>query len=135
MVDTLLHVAPQLDQVISQFAHWRQHRSHPAERIPQRLWEQAVALAQVLPRSRVAQHLRVSPSDLNKHIAALQDATSAASCTPPPFVEVPPPLALPAAPSTVEIELERPDGARLRLRCPETTVPVAVLVRAFVEGA
>src|SRR2546422_1140555 len=48
------------------------------------------------------------------------DSRSAPS---PPFVEVPPtPACFPATqvPLSRAIELERPDGARLRLRCPES---------------
>jgi hypothetical protein len=135
-IETPLHTDHQLDQLADQFEHWRRTRSHPSERIPQRLWEQAAALARGLPYSRVAQHVRVSPSDLKKHLAAPHDSTSAASSTPPPFVEVPPaPACFPATQAQLfmEIELERPDGARLRLRCPESTSPVTALVRAFLE--
>jgi hypothetical protein len=130
-----LHTDHQLDQLAGQFEHWRQTRSHPAERIPQRLWDQAAALARVLPYSRVAQHVRVSPSDLKKHMATQHDSRSATSPTPPPFIEVPPAPTWCPATQAMEIELERPDGARLRLRCPESTAPVAVLVRAFLEGS
>jgi hypothetical protein len=131
--DTTLHTDHQLDQLTGQFEHWRQTRSHPAERIPQRLWAQAAALARVLPYSRVAHHVRVSPSDLKKHMTTPPAAPSAATTTPPPFVEVPPaPAGSPATPA-LEIELERPDGARLRLRCPESSTPVATLVRTFLE--
>jgi hypothetical protein len=130
-----LHADHQLDQLAGQFDHWRQTRSHPSERIPQHLWDQAAALAQMLPRSRVAQHVRVSPSDLNKHIATRHDATLATPRTPPPFVAVPSAPACAPAPAAIEIDLERPDGARLHLRCPESTAPVAALVRAFLEGA
>jgi hypothetical protein len=135
-IETPLHTDHQLDQLAGQFEHWRQTRSHPSERIPQRLWDQAAALARVLPYSRVAQHVRVSPSDLKKHMAAQHTSRSAASRipTPPRFIEVPPAPAWPPATPVMEIELERPDGARLRLRCPESTSPVAALVRAFVEG-
>jgi len=133
--NTPLPTDPQLNHLAGQFAHWRQHRSHPGERIPQHLWEQAATLAQVLPRSRVAQHLRVSPSDLNKHLATLHSAGLAAPPTPPQFVEVPLTPALPPATAAMEIELERSDGARLRLRCPASALPVAALVRAFLEGA
>ena len=131
--DTTLHTDHQLDQLTGQFEHWRQTRSHPAERIPQRLWAQAAALARVLPYSRVAHHVRVSPSDLKKHMATPHDARSATSATSLPFIEVPPPPAWPLATPAMDIELERPDGTRLRLRCPEATAPVAVLVRAFLE--
>ena len=129
------HIDPQLKQVAGEFAHWRQSRSHPGERIPQHLWDQAASLARVLPRSRVAQHLRLSPSDLNQHMATRNGSRPDAPPTPARFVEVPPPPVFPPATAAMEIELERADGARLRLRCPESALPVAALVRAFLEGA
>ena len=131
-IATPLHTDHQLDQLAGQFEHWRRTRSHPSERIPQRLWKQAAALARVLPYSRVAQHVRVSPSDLKKHMATPNDSKPA---IPPRFVEVPPTPAWSSATQAMEIELERPDGARLRLRCPPSPSPVAAWVRAFVEGA
>ena len=132
-INTSLHADHQLDQLAGQFAHWRQSRSHPGERLPQHFWDHAVTLARGLPRSRVAQHLRVSPGDLNKRMATPPDLRPAAP--PTPLVEVPPTPSWPPAPPAMEIELERADGARLRLRCPEAPVSVAALVRAFVEGA
>jgi hypothetical protein len=105
-----LHVDHQLDQLAGQFEHWRQTRSPPSERLPKRLWKQAAALARVLPYSRVAQHVRVSPSDLKKHMPTPRDSTSATS---PRFVEGPPLLARSPATQVMELELERPDGARL----------------------
>ena len=48
-IDTPLHADHQLDQLAGQFEHWRQTRAHPRERIPEPLWEQAVALAGVYP--------------------------------------------------------------------------------------
>jgi hypothetical protein len=131
-IETPLHTDHQLDQLAGQFEHWRQTRSHPSERIPKRLWKQAAALAQVLPYSRVAQHVRVSPSDLKKHMATPRDSKPATS---PRFVEVPPTPAWSSATQVVEMEIERPDGARLRLRCPELTSSVAAVMRAFLEAA
>ena len=131
-VDTPLHTDHQLDQLAGQFEHWRRTRSHPSERIPKRLWKQAAALARVLPYSRVAQHVRVSPSDLKKHMTTSRASKPATS---PRFVEVPPLPAGSAATQVMEMELERPDGARLRLRCPASTASVAALVRALVEVA
>ena len=83
--NTSLHADHQLDQLAGQFEHWRQTRSHPGERIPHHLWEQAAALAQVLPYSRVAQHVRVSPSDLKKHMATLPDSRPPAPPCPHPL--------------------------------------------------
>ena len=78
-METPLPTAHQLDRVAGQFAHWRRTRSHPSERIPQRLWKQAAALAQVLPHCRVAQRLRLSPNDLKKHMVTQRDAKPTAS--------------------------------------------------------
>src|SRR6266568_4788815 len=101
-VETPLHTDHQLDQLAGQFEHWRRTRSHPAERIPQRLWKQAAALARVLPYSRVAQHVRVSPSDLKKPMAPPRDSRSAPS---PQFVEVPPtPACFPATQVPLSME-------------------------------
>jgi hypothetical protein len=133
--NTSLHADHQLDQLAGQFEHWRQNRSHHGERIPKALWDQAATLALVLPHTRVANHLRLSASDLKEHMAELHSTTSAPPSPPPPFVEVPTASILPPAAAAIEIECERPDGARLRLRCPESASPVAALVRAFLEGA
>lgn len=130
-METPLHTDHQLDQLAGQFEHWRRTRSHPAERIPTRLWKQAAALARVLPYSRVAQHVRVSPSDLKRHMAIPRDAKPSPS---PRFVEVLPTLAGSPATQGMEMELERPDGARLRLQCSESTSFVTALVQAFLEG-
>ena len=85
----VLSTDPQLDQLAGQFAHWRQNRSHPSARIPQTLWDQAAALATVIPSSRVAKQLSRSPSALKKHMVPRHP-----TCRPPTptlsFIEVPP---------------------------------------------
>ncbi len=101
-IETPLHTDHQLDQLAGQFEHWRQNRLSPRERIPQPLWDQAVALARVLPRPRVAQHLRLSSNDLKKHMAAQLEPNAAACRTTPSFVEVAPATASPQAPLTTE---------------------------------
>jgi len=131
-IETPLHTDHQLDQLAGQFEHWRQTRSHRGERIPQALWDQAVALARVLPRTRVAQHLRLSAKDLKKQMAAELEPHAAASLTAPGFVEVPPATHRPAAPPTTEIELQRKDGAQMRLHAPDTSL--TAIVRSFLEA-
>ncbi len=131
-IETPLHIDHQLDQLAGQFEHWRQTRSHRGERIPQPLWDQAVALARVLPRTRVAQHLRLSSNDLKKQMAAQLEPNAAACRTTPGFVEVPTAPVQPQAPSVTEIELQRKDGARLRLQALDTSL--ADIVRSFVEA-
>jgi len=128
-LETPLHTDHQLDQLAGQFEHWRRTRSHPSERIPKRLWKQAAALARVLPYCRVAQHLRLSPSDLKKHMATPRDSKPVIS---PRFVEVPSMPAGSSATQVMEIEVERRDGARLRVRCPESASSVTTLVQVFL---
>ena len=77
-----LSTDPQLDQLAGQFEHWRQNRSHPSERIPQALWDQAAALATAIPYSRVAKQLRLSPSDLKKQMVT-SDTSPAGHPRPP----------------------------------------------------
>ena len=132
-MDTPLHADHQLDQLSGQFEHWRQNRSHPHERIPDPLWDQAVALTATLSASRVAKHLRLRGNDLKQQIAKRQGKTAAQMPTAPGFVEVPPAPTRSQPPAATEIALERPDGARLRLVCPETPLPLAAVVRAFLE--
>jgi hypothetical protein len=131
-IETPLHTEHQLDQLAGQFEHWRQTRAHPCECIPQPLWEQAVALTTVLPYTRVAKHLRLAPTDLKKHMAAEPEQGAAVPPTPPGFVEVPPMAASLQLSSPTEVELLRPDGARLRLHAPETSL--CAIVRSFLEA-
>jgi hypothetical protein len=129
-----LHADHQLDQLAGQFEHWRQHRSPQSERIPKALGDQAATLAQGMPYTRGAKPLHLSGRDLKDHRAELYGKTSTPSSSPPPFVEVRTAPTWPPAAGAMEVELDRPDGARLRLRCTESPSPVAALVRAFWEG-
>src|SRR5262245_37501034 len=55
---TPLQAEHQLDQLAGQLEHWRQTRPQAGAHIPEPLWAQAVALAAVLPPTRVAKQLR-----------------------------------------------------------------------------
>jgi hypothetical protein len=52
--------------VAEQFERWRRTRATVQERIPSSLWDQAVALATVLPGSQMAKRLRLRLTDLKK---------------------------------------------------------------------
>jgi len=132
--NTLLHADHQLDQLAGQFEHWRQTRTRPRDRIPPALWEQAVALARVLPHSRVAQHLRLSANDLKKQMALAYPETPLPSPFPLSFVEVPTTPQGPTLPLATHVELHRADGARLCIHNAEATLSLTALVRAFLEA-
>ncbi len=131
---TPLHAEHELARVAQRFDRWRQHRPTPRPRIPQALWDQAVALTAVLPVSRVAKRLRLSTNDLKKHCGA----TTAMGAAPVPpaalgFVEVSAAAVWPLPALHTEIELQRVDGARLRMQAHELPCPITALVRTFLE--
>jgi hypothetical protein len=126
----------QLTSVANRFDAWRQTRTTRAEPIPHDLWEQAIALTALFPLTRVARRLRVSGGELKKrcvahHAAPSTPATTAALS----FVEVPAAPVWPLPTSGIEIELQRPDGTRLRMHAPEPQLPLLAVVRAFLETA
>jgi len=119
-----------LTQLTHQFAQWRQSRTTPRGRIPKPLWAQAITLAQVLPCARVAMQLGLTPHALKRR----RDATgSALAPTPPPyaphFVEV----AAAWRPPTTEVEVQRPDGTRLRITYSEPSPTLTPLLQTFLE--
>jgi hypothetical protein len=136
-LDALLQTEHQLDQLAGQFEHWRQRRSHLHDRIPEPLWEQAVALTATLSPSRVAKHLRLRLSDLKAQITKRQGATAVQRpphSAAPSFVEVPPPPVPSPGLGSLEVEVYRPDGARLRLHSPDASLPLATIIHSFLEA-
>ncbi len=124
----------QLTHVADRFEHWRQTRTTLAEPIPQYLWEQAIALTTTFSIARVATRLRVSGGELKKRCAGHHAAPAApVSTVTPGFVEVPAAPAWPLPTSGIEIELHRPDGARLRIAAHESQLPLTAVVRTFLE--
>jgi hypothetical protein len=124
---------PELEQLAKRFAHWRQCRATPKERIPASLWDQATALCQTRPPSRVAKHLGLCTSDLKKRCQVHEPCTPLPAELEPPlnFVEVSP-ASWPQS-CGVQIDIQRPDGTRLQLASQEASRPIAELIRAFME--
>lgn len=132
--DPIAQAEHALSQLAEQFEHWRQTRANPYQRIPQPLWDEAIALSRVLPDSRVTKRLRLSQTDLKKRrlaqspspaIKTEQQATT--------FIELPAPDTSSASVNApMLVEFERPDGARLRLRY-DQALPLTPLMQAFLE--
>jgi hypothetical protein len=134
--EPLLQTESALAELAEQFEHWRRSRATTQERIPPALWDQAVVLTSVLPRSQVAKRLRLSPTDLKKQCLARPTAISAAAVAPDPgFVEVTVPGFEPAAPPATVIEVARPEGARLRLQYRDSAPSLAAVLGAFLGAA
>ncbi len=127
------HAEHQLTHVADCFEVWRQTRTTRAAPIPQYLWEQAIALTALVPLTRVARRLRVSGGELKKRCVASRAARSAPASIALGFVEVPTTSGWPLPISGIEIELQRPDGTRLRIAAQEPQLPLLAVVRTFLE--
>jgi hypothetical protein len=125
----------QLTQVADCFDAWRQTRTTRAEPIPPHLWEQAIALTEMLPLTRVARRLRMSGGELKKRCATHHAAQSAPASPALGFVEVTATPMWPTPTAGTEIELSRADGTRLRIHAHEPQPPLVALVRTFLETA
>jgi hypothetical protein len=120
-----------LTHLTHQFAQWRQSRTTPRGRIPKSLWAQAVTLAPVLPCTRVAKHLGVTPHARKRRRDALSPTSALPpSALPPHFVEVAPAWHT----SMTEVEVQRPNGARLRITYRETAPALVPLLQTFLES-
>jgi hypothetical protein len=128
------HAEHALTQLAARFEDWRHRRTSPSDPIPQPLWEQAVSLTTVLSISRVAQGIGVSWGTLKKRCTAQPFPPAVAEpSTSLGFVEVATPAVWPVPTPGTEIELQRRDGARLRIHSSEAHIPLATLLRAFLE--
>lgn len=129
-----------LARVRALFEQWRARRSFPNQRIPQELWDAAVALLDSCPLQRVARELRLSVPRLRHQRDVLSPTEREAPR--PHFVALPPSAsssALPSATSPSErsarLVLERPDGARLSLSVPaDDAERLDALCRAFLAA-
>ena len=120
-----------LNHLTHQFAQWRQSRTTPRGRIPKALWAQAVTLTQVLPCTRVAKHLGLTPQALKRRRDARPHPSALTSSSlPPHFVEVAPAWRTP----TTEVEVHRPDGTRLRITYSEAAPALVPLLQTFLES-
>ena len=123
----------QLTHVADRFDHWRQTRTTPAEPMPQYLWEQAIAFTTTFSIARVATRLRVSGGELKKRCAAYHAPAVEPSSTPLGFVELSATPAWPMPTLSAAVELQRTDGARLRMHYHEPQPQLVALVRTFLE--
>ncbi len=121
-----------LEEVAEHFAHWRGHKK-AGERIPQRLWLEAIGLVSEHGMGRVVKTLHLSGRDLKRQRARLEQHPGVAVATAPtPFVEIDRGLveqALGPGGVPVAMELERPEGLRLRLQAANRAELLALLER------
>jgi hypothetical protein len=121
-----------LETVTKHFEEWRSNKKQ-GERIPDWLWSESVALLSDYSLNRIARTLHLCAKDIKKHRDAL---TAQSNLTLPAsemtFVEIDHPLVGAAAAPTALLEVERPDGLRLRIQ-PTTGADVLALFTCFME--
>lgn len=98
---------PALTHAAHVLAQWRRQRTQ--RRIPDRLWQQAVALARTYGVHQTSHALRLEYAGLKRRVAAAGGARPDSPS--PSFVEV---LPLPGGLECV-VEFERPDGGKMRI--------------------
>jgi hypothetical protein len=123
-----------LEEVAAHFEQWRKRKKN-GERIPEQLWSEAVSLVDTYGVSPVTRTLRLGGRDLNKRRGMIeagqrrQDPSGETA-----FVEIDP-MVMDQYPQpeagAVWMELERPDGLRLRIR-PSGGVDLLALVERFM---
>jgi transposase-like protein len=120
-----------LTQLTHHFAQWRLSRRTPRGRIPPWLWAHAVALTATFTVTRVAKQLGLTPQALKRRREALNGTPPPPSLPPPPhFVEVAAAWRNP----TTEVEIQRPDGARLRIMYSEASPALVPLLQTFLDS-
>jgi transposase-like protein len=113
------------------FAQWRQSRRTSRGRIPPELWARAVALTATFSVTRVAKQLGLTPQALKRRREALNGVPTPPSLPQVPhFVEGAPAWRTPAT----EVEIQRPDGARLRISYTEASPALVPLVQTFLDS-
>ena len=124
-----------LEVVTEHFERWRRNKKK-GERIPESLWLEAIELVSDYPFSRVCRALHLCATDLKRHQAALSaDKELTVSGSERSFVEIDPAVidqAMRSGGTPVLIELERPDGLRLRIQ-PTNSADMLALMTRFME--
>ncbi len=124
-----------LEAVAEHFEQWRSNKKK-GERIPEFLWAEAIGLISDYPLSRVCRVLHLCAKDLKRHQAALSADKALADCgAERSFVEIDRGIvdqALSASAAAVLMEMERPDGLRLRIQ-PSNSADMLALMTRFME--
>ena len=121
-----------LEEVAEHIEQWRRGKKN-GERIPQQLWNEALGLVSTHGTSRVSRTLRLSYTELDKRrriVEAEQRRQSPVEET--AFVQIDPALVERVPGPDVGagwMELERPDGLRLRMRPTHGADMLALLER------
>jgi len=110
---------PTLRETQLLFQSWRNQKKYKQEPIPDNLWETAAILTKHHSRSKVCQALKLSSTDLKKHVLKLQTAPQRA-------------LPVPTGVKPWSITCNRADGAELKLSGIDPLPDINTVLAAFL---
>jgi len=123
-------IPPDIDEVLAELSVWRQSRQRRS-RIPEAIWTSAVRVARSHGVAKVARALRLDYYALRRRVATAVEAPQPGL---PGFVELMASVAVPGC--DCQVELERPDGSRMRIQLRSPSLPdLAALSQSFWRGA
>jgi len=132
---TLTNPPLALLEVVEHFQRWRSSKQK-GERIPERLWIEAIGLVPEYTISQVCRALHLCATDLKRHQSELSSGKEvAAACSDHSFVEIDRAIVDQTIKPSVSpglMEIERPDGLRLRIN-PTNSADMLVLMTRFME--
>ncbi len=124
-----------LEEVIEHFERWRAAKKK-GERIPKRLWIEAIGLLSEYTVSQVCRALHLCATDLKRHQSALSSGKGVrVACSEKSFVEIDRAIVdqtINPSVRPVLMEMERPDGLRLRIQ-PANSADMLALMARFME--
>lgn len=126
---------PSFDEAIIHFRDWRAQKKHVREKIPEALWQEAIALSADYPVRQLSQKLGFDPKALRKRMEAEKGLRSLVSQN-IDFVEAQ--FTLPSFSSGLiceQVEFERADGSRMRLQTSKEGFDVTSLMSTFLKGS
>jgi hypothetical protein len=128
-------VPAEIEVVRRQFEQWRSRRTRGARPIPDRLWDQAVRLAQQYGVSRISKILRVGYYSLKERVDRQTAPTACGSQSWPPVTFVELGTAAPATGLACLVEWEDKSGAKMRVQLQGMkATDLVALSRSFWEG-
>lgn len=113
---------PTLEAVQEQFGNWRSNRVNKREPIPRHLWQAAAGLCQEHSISHVCRQLRLSFTDLKKHIHRRQQPAIQ-------FMEID----IDSMSDRWQIECSRPGGDQLRISGSSHLPAIETIIRVFLS--
>lgn len=117
-----------LEEVQQRFEDWRKRRK-PRTTIPETLWQAAVSLSGQYSTHKISRALRLNHTALRDRIQAYTAEKADTSLANPAFIKLD--INSPFLTSIYTMEIERPDGCKMRIHSDANSLDIIALSKAF----